>query len=123
MLTEPVGTVSAVTVIVSVPVLPAPSVAVTVMTLETPGRLTLETLQLVVPLAVPLPPISLFHVTEVTPLVLSEALPPRLIVLLVVAWVELDVGLVMVTVGAVVSRVIDLLTTLDTLPATSLYHT
>ena len=123
ILTEPVGTVSAVTVIVSVPVLPAPSATVTVMTLDPLERLILETLQLVVPLAVPLPPTSLLHVTEVIPLVLSEALPPRLTVLLVVAWVELDVGLVMVTVGTVVSRVIESFTALDIFPAASLYHT
>jgi len=48
-------------------------------------RFTDETDQLVVPLAVPLLPVVLFdHATLLTPLVLSDALPLRLIVLLVV---------------------------------------
>ena len=67
----------------SVFVLFAPSVAVTVITLSPLDRLMPEMLQLVVPLAVPLPPLSLLHVTLLTPLVVSDALPPRLIVLLV----------------------------------------
>ncbi len=108
---------------VSVPVLPTLSVAVTVMILSPSASLTLETLQLVVPLAVPLPPPLLLHVTLITPLVLSEALPPKLIVLFVAVYVALDVGLVMVTVGAVVSRVIESLAVLDTFPAASLNQT
>jgi hypothetical protein len=38
-------------------------------------------------------------------------------------YVALDVGLVMVTVGAVVSRVIESLAVFDTFPTASLYHT
>ena len=71
-------------VIVSVFVFPAPSVAVTVITLSPLERLMFEILQLVVPLADPLLPVSLLHVTLLIPLVLSDALPLRLIVLLVV---------------------------------------
>ena len=52
-----------VTVIVSVPEFPAPSLAVTVITLAPLDRLILEIVQLVVPLAVPLPPLLLLHVT------------------------------------------------------------
>ena len=87
-------------------VLPAPSAAVTVMVLSPPERFILETDQFVVPLAVPLPPLSLLHVTLPIPLVPSEALPPKLIGMLVAVYLLLDVGLVMLTVGAVVSRVI-----------------
>ena len=125
MLIEPVGAVSAlyVTVIVPVAVLPALSVAITAITLLPLAKLTLETLQLVVPLAVPLPPPLLLHVTLITPLVLSEALPPKLMVPVVEVYVALDVGLVMVTVGAVLSKVIESLAVLDTFPAASLYHT
>ena len=68
---------------VSVPELPAPSFAVTVITLSPLNKLMLEVNQLVVPLAVPLPPLLLLHVTLLTPLVLSEALPPMAITLLV----------------------------------------
>ena len=57
--------------------------AVTVITLLPLVKLTIETLQLVVPLAVPLPPPLLLHVTLLIPLALSEALPPRLIVFVV----------------------------------------
>jgi len=74
-----------VTVIESVAVLPALSVAVTVMELLPLERFIDETVQLVVPLAVPLLPVALFdHATLLTPLVLSDALPLRLVVLLVV---------------------------------------
>lgn len=95
-----------VTVIVSVAVFPALSLAVTVMVVSPFDRLMLEVVQLVVQLAVPLPPLLLVHVTSFIPLVLSDALPPRLIVLLVAVYVASDAGLVMVIVGAVVSRVI-----------------
>ena len=107
----------------SVAVLPAPSVAFTVMTLLPLDNDMLEIDQVVVPLAVPLPPPSLLHVILLIPLVLSEALPPRLIVLLVVEYVEFDVGVVMVIAGAVVSRVMESLAVADTFPAASLYHT
>ena len=108
---EPVDTVGALTVVpvlyvtcsVSVPELFAPSFAVTVITLSPLDRLKLEAVQLAVPVAVPFPPLLLLHVTVPMPLELSDALPPRLIVLVVVVYVELDVGLDIVTVGTVVS--------------------
>ena len=80
-----VGTVTLlyVTVIVSVPELPAPSFAVTVIILSPLDRLILEIVQLAVPVAVPFPPLLLLHVALLIPLVLSDALPPRLMVLLV----------------------------------------
>ena len=109
-------------VIISVPALFVPSVAVTVIALSPNDKLILEIDQLVVPLAVPLPPLLLLHVTTAAPLVLSEALPPKLTVLFVVVWIEVDVGLVMVIMGAVASSVIESLTPADTFPAASLYH-
>jgi hypothetical protein len=60
------------------------------------------TVQVVVPLAVPLPPRSLTHVTWVTPTV-SVAVPPRVRGLLLVLKVGFEVGDVMLTVGGVVS--------------------
>ena len=92
-------------VIVSVAVLFAPSMTVTVITLLFPcDRLMPEIDQLVVPLAVPLPPLLLLHVTLPTPLVVADALPSRLTILLVVEYVALDVGLVIVIVRYIVSR-------------------
>src|SRR3990167_3769481 len=73
-----------VTVIVSVPEFPAPSLAVTVITLAPLDRLILEIVQLVVPLAVPLPPLLLLHVTLLTLPELSDAVPLKVMVLLVV---------------------------------------
>ena len=108
---------------VSVLVLSALSFVVTVMLFSPFDRLILEILQLVVPLAVPLPPLSLLHVTSFIPLVLSDALPLILTVLLVVVYVASEVGLVIVIEGAVVSWVMDALAVLDTFPAASLYHT
>ena len=64
------------------PVLPAPSFAVTVIMFSPVERPILAIDQLVVPLAVPLPPLLLLHVTVLIPLVASEAFPARLIVLL-----------------------------------------
>lgn len=118
-----VGPVLYVTCNVSVPELFAPSFAVTVMTLSPVDKLMLETVQLAVPVAVPFPPLLLLHATLLIPLTLSDALPPRLIVLLVAVYVEFDVGLDMVTVGTVVSRVMVAFAVLDTFPAASLYHT
>ena len=112
-----------VTVMVSTAVLPALSLAVTVIVLSPFDRLMLEIVQLVVPIAVPLPPLLLVHVTSFIPLVLSDALPPRLIVLLVAVYVASDVGLVMFIVGAVVSKVISSLAAFDTFPEESLKHT
>ncbi len=123
----PVETIRAVpalyvTVIVSVPELPASSFAVTVMVLSPLERLMPEIVQLAVPLAEPFTPLLLLHVTLLIPLTLSDALPPRLIVLLVVVYVVSVVGLVMFTVGTVVSRVIVAFAVLETFPAASLYH-
>ena len=108
---------------VSVAVLFALSFAVTVITLLPLDNVIPETDQPAVPVAVPLPPLSLLHVMLFIPLVPSEALPPRFNVLLVVEYVELEVGLVIVTDGAVVSRMMESLAELDTFPAASLYHT
>ena len=87
---EPVDTVGALTVVVlyvtcsvSVPELPAPSLAVTVITLSPLDKDILEIVQLAVPVAVPFPPLLLLHATLPIPLELSDALPPMLIVLLV----------------------------------------
>jgi hypothetical protein len=66
-----------VTVMVSVPELPAASRAVTVMTLDPLWRAIPEADHEVVPVAVPLPPRLLVQVTCVTP-TLSEAVPPTL---------------------------------------------
>jgi hypothetical protein len=56
----------------------------------------------VVPLAVPLPPWLLLHVTWVTPMV-SDAVPPSVIGLVAAVNVGAVVGLVMATVGWVES--------------------
>jgi hypothetical protein len=92
------------------------------MTLSPVDKDILETVQLAVPVAVPFPPLLLLHVTLLIPLTLSDALPPRLMALFVDVYVELDVGLDIVTVGTVVSRVIVALAVPDTFPAASLYQ-
>src|SRR5712691_935983 len=93
-----------VTVKVAVPALLAASRAVTVSTLL-PGCNTIPLADhVVVPVAVPLPPALLLHVTCVTPM-LSAAVPPRVIGLVVVLYVAPVVGLVIVTVGGVGSYV------------------
>jgi hypothetical protein len=61
----------------------------------------------------------LLHVTTLTPLPVSDAVPPRFTVPVVVEYVAFDVGLVMVTVGVVVSRIMESLAALDTFPALS----
>jgi hypothetical protein len=64
--------------------------------------------QLVVPLAVPLAPVAEFaHVTCVTP-TSSEAVPPSVSGLVLVVYVLDEVGVVIVTVGGVVSGVVQL---------------
>ena len=68
--------VSKVTVTLSVAVLPAASLAVTVSTFVPACRTIPLAVQLVVPLDVPLPPRLFAHVTCVTP-TLSDAVPPR----------------------------------------------
>ena len=71
--------------ILSLPALPAASRAVTVIILFSPHISGISVAdQLVVPEAVPLPPLLFVQVTVVTP-TLSDALPPRLTVLLVVS--------------------------------------
>src|SRR4029453_8575850 len=98
-----VGSVgSKLTVMLRLPVVPAASRAVTVSTLA-PGWSTIPAPdQLVVPVAVPLPPRSLLHVTWVTP-TLSVAVPASASGLALVAYVAADVGVVMATVGGAVS--------------------
>ena len=59
----------------SVAVLPALSLAVTVIVVSPFDKVMLEIVQLVVPIAVPLTPALLLHVTLLIPLALSEALP------------------------------------------------
>ena len=75
--------------------LPAASRAMTVRRLDPIASVIPETDQLVVPVAVPLPPRLLDHVTCATP-TLSEAVPPRLSELELVLYVVLEVGLVIV---------------------------
>jgi hypothetical protein len=91
-----------VTVNVSVRVLPAASRAVIVMTLDPPSSVIPLALHEVVPIAVPLPPRSLAHVTCVTPTA-SLAVPPTVNGVVLVVYVATDVGVVMVATGAVVS--------------------
>jgi hypothetical protein len=88
-----------VTVRLVVAVFPAPSRAVTVSTFTPVCRVIPLAVQLVVPLAVPLPPRSLTHVTCVTPTA-SDAVPPSVSVGVLVLKVGFVVGVVMVTVGA-----------------------
>src|SRR6266545_2257381 len=74
--------------------------------------------QLVVPVAVPLPPRLFAHVTWVTP-TLSDAVPPRVREELLVVKVVLEVGDVMVAVGAVVSLKVTVKVSVAVLPAAS----
>ena len=90
------------TVNTSVPTLPAPSVAVTVMTFDPVCSPIEDTLHVVVPDAVPLPPLLFAQLTDATP-TLSAAVPP-------ICRVELDdvkdvpvVGVAIEIVGRVVS--------------------
>jgi len=76
------------------------------------------TVQLVVPVAVPLPPRLFAHVTWVTP-TLSDAVPPRIRRELLVVKVGLEVGDVIVTVGAVVSLMVTVTNLVAVLPAAS----
>ena len=85
-----------------VPLLPAASRAVTVITLEPDCSPIPLTDQFVVPVAVPLPPRLLLHVTCVTP-TLSDAVPATARGLMFVVNVELEVGVVIATVGALLS--------------------
>src|SRR5436853_2854172 len=91
-----------ITVRLAVAVLPAASCAVTVSTFVPSWRTIPLAVQLVVPLAVPLPPRLLAHVTWVTP-TLSDAVPPSVRGELLVLYVDAVVGAVMAMVGGVVS--------------------
>lgn len=104
---------------VPVEVLPALSVALTVITLSPLERVMPEMLQLVV--AVPEPPLLLLHSTLLIPLPVSEAVPLKAMVELF--EVEPEAGLKIVTVGAVVSRVIEAWAESEILPSLSLYQT
>jgi hypothetical protein len=75
------------------------------MTFEPEKRFTEATDQDVMPDAVPEPPRSFTHVTSVTDVVVSEALPPNGIVGEPVAYVAAAVGVVMVTTGSSLSKV------------------
>src|SRR5438874_471508 len=77
------GVVSTVTVRVAVPVLPAASCAVTVSTFVPACSAIPLAVQLVVPVAVPLPPRLFTHLTCVTPM-LSAAVPASVSVVLLV---------------------------------------
>ncbi len=83
-------------------VLPAASRAVTVSTFCPLCSTIPLTDQLVVPVAVPLPPRSLLQVTCVTA-TLSEAVPPSASGVALAVCVASLVGVVIVTVGSVVS--------------------
>jgi hypothetical protein len=90
-------------VIVSDAAFPAASRAVTVMTLFPADSPTEATVQLVVPLALPDPPVAAFvHVTAVTPTA-SEAVPASATGVDEVVYVGEEVGEVMAHVGAVAS--------------------
>src|SRR5207302_9746077 len=82
--------------------LPAASRAVTVSTFDPVWRTIPPAVQLVVPVAVPLPPRLFVHVTWVTP-TLSEAVPPRASAELLALYVGDAVRVVIATVGAVAS--------------------
>src|SRR2546426_10937279 len=85
------GVVSRVMVRVAVAELPAASCAVTVSTLVPGWRTIPAAVQLVVPVAVPLPPRLFAHDTWVTP-TLSAAVPASVREALVVLYAELVVG-------------------------------
>src|SRR5438552_14598183 len=91
-----------VTVSVAAAVLPAASRAVTVRMLSPGCSATLLAVQLVVPLAVPLPPAQFAHVTGVPP-ALSPPVSPGVTGLALLVSVAHPVGPVWVTVGAVAS--------------------
>src|SRR5256885_12906755 len=78
---------------------PAASRAVTVRRLAPVWRTMPLAAQLVVPVAVPLPPRLFAHVTWVTPTA-SEAVPPRASVELLAVYVGEAVGVGMATAGA-----------------------
>src|SRR5437762_866771 len=97
-----VSAASNVTVMLAVLVLPAASFAVTVSTLAPDCSTIPLAVQLVVPVAVPLPPRLFAQVTCVTP-TLSDAVPPSARDDVGVLYVEPEVGVVIAIVGSVVS--------------------
>src|SRR5205823_392922 len=99
-----VGAVAAaeVPVAVRVAMLYAALCGATVRRLAPAWRTMPLAVQLVVPVAVPLPPRLFAHVTWVTP-TLSAAVPPSVSAVLLAVYVGEAVGVVMATVGAVVS--------------------
>src|SRR5947207_12992469 len=96
--------------------LPAASRAVTVRTLAPVWRTMPPAVQLVVPVAVPLPPRLFAQVTCVTP-TLSDAVPPSARDDVGVLYVEPAVGVVIATVGSVASTVAPILAALALLTA------
>ena len=94
-----------VTVWVALAVLPAASVVVTVSTFVPACSTMPLAVQLVVPVAVPLPPRLFAHVTRATR-TSSDAVPLSVNGEVVVVYVAADVGDVIASVGAVVSSVI-----------------
>src|SRR3990172_7350500 len=107
-----------VTVRVAVAVFPAPSRAVTVRTFAPGWRAMALADQVVVPVAVPLPPRSLDQLTWVTP-TSSAAVPPRVTEVLFVLKVAAEVGAVIATVGAVVSVKVTVRIAVAVFPAAS----
>ncbi|PYN53361.1 MAG: hypothetical protein DMD92_20390 [Candidatus Rokuibacteriota bacterium] len=93
---------SNVTVMLAVLVFPTASFAVTVSTLAPDCSTIPLAVQLVVPVAVPLPPRLFAQVTCVTP-TLSDAVPPSARDDVGVLYVEPEVGVVIAIVGSVVS--------------------
>src|SRR5204862_3335653 len=95
---------SNVTVMLAVLVFPTASFAVTVSTLAPDCSTIPLAVQLVVPVAVPLPPRLFAQVTCVTP-TLSDAVPPSARDDVGVLYVEPAVGVVIATVGSEASQV------------------
>jgi hypothetical protein len=102
----------------SAPVFPDPSCAVTVMAFAPDTSAMPVIVQLVVPEAVPDPPVAAFtHVIDVTP-TLSDAVPPRSTLEDDVAYVGDTVGVVIVHVGEEESYV-TVIASVPTFPAAS----
>src|SRR5213080_1530077 len=110
--------VGVVMVTVCVVVLPAASRAVIVSTFDPVWRAIPLAVQLVVPVAVPLPPRLFAHVTCVTP-TLSDALPRNARRGLLVLKVAPKVGEVIATVGGMVSFKVTVKLAIVPLPAAS----
>jgi hypothetical protein len=96
------GPVSRVTVIVSIPVFPTTSLAMTVMRFA-PGARSIWALQVSVPVAVPEPPVRAFVQTTLETELSSVAVPPTSIGVVTVPNVGALVGVSMVTTGGAAS--------------------